>query len=444
MPWLLILSALALEPREDNAVRLRERLTTDFLHVGTEQGDSIPAGWRDDGLRLMKWADATVAHGWYLGVLALEVQLAERGAEPWASRDREALLTELHHALVAVDRLDLVAESAFPEPCASYEDRNGFFIRDDVPADYHTHFDGIDVVQSDFIDSPYLKEMSQDQVHHLNLGLLLTQRFVPAGVTVEGKELSSWAGELGARILAFVAQDDWSIRNPACDDKLVDRGGAAAQAAPGFSAIAAAFTDGELQLTYAAGLDTVWQSQSDPSNIIFENPDNLHMAMVTAALSDTWGDDTFDDLVAGAEVNGWWAYPLVHHALHDDTGHAELARVLDAAALHLDELGDSEPYTPIEGQTIEHGWTSWHRYIRPAFRHYTGEGSSEDRRNFGGDWLLLHHLVQLAQTPIPTVEPEPTASCGCQASPTGALLLWPLALLWRRRRAETRLDRTGP
>jgi hypothetical protein len=443
MIWLLCGAAFAAETLDQTALRLRKRLNTEFLRVGTEQGDSVPAGWRDETLGIMKWADATIALGWTTGALALEVHLAERGVEPWASLDRAALHQELHHALYALERLDRVAETAFPPPCDSFESLNGFFIRDDVPADYHEHFDGIDVVQSDFIDGPTLKEMSQDQVHHLNLGLLLTHQLVPADVVVEGQPLAAWAGELGARMLSFVAQDDWLIRNPACEDRLVARGGTASPAAPGFAAIAAAFTDGALVLPYNQEFDAIWQAQSDPTAFIFDNPDNLHMAMVTAALGDSWGEATFDHLVAGAEVHGWWAYPLIHHALHDDSEHEALSDVLSQARAHLEELGEGEPYTPAAGVRIEHGWTSWHRYIRPASRHYTGEGLTGTTRNFGGDWLLLHHLVQLAELPEPAdPQEEPAEGCGCAqrgvSSVSGACLALGALLLGGSRRRSRR------
>src|SRR6185436_10360218 len=122
------------------------------------------------------------------------------------------------------ERLDQVADASFPPPCSQTPAINGFFLRDDVPADFHQNFPPITTTYSDFVD-PVLtnKEMSQDQVYHLLLGLALVKRFVPAGVAVEGRELAPWAVEQARRIVEHVAKDDWVIMNPACNRK-VQRG----------------------------------------------------------------------------------------------------------------------------------------------------------------------------------------------------------------------------
>ncbi len=430
MIWLMVLAAGAVEPDYD---RLRDRLD-EFVRVGVEQGDSIPAGWRDDDLQLMKWADATVALGWYLGVLATEQALAGRREEPWASRDADARAWELYAALNAVERIDRVAESAFPEPCTSSEELNGFFIRDDVPADYHQHFAGIEVLQSDFIDGPYLKEMSQDQVHHLDVGLALVKHLVPPDLEVEGRALAPWASELGLRILQWVAADDWSIRNPACD-KLVDRGAGAGPVAPGLDGVARFLSDGEVSLSWPEAWAPIWQGQASPDNLAYFNSDNLHMSMATAAVSEGWGESTLDDLTVLAEVNGWWAYPLLHVVLYDLQSDTRVAGLTERARPLLEELGDDEPFQPLEGERAAHGWTSWHRFIRPADRHYDGEGVLA-KRYWGGDWLLLNNLTALALLP-----PEPeqlTEGCGCRhGSGPG---LWTLLLGWLALRRRGRFS----
>jgi hypothetical protein len=428
---LLLLFALAhADDRSDTALRMRERLS-EFVVVGTEQAHSIPASERREPLSLIKWADATIALGWYLGALALEHELAERGVSPWAEADGDARIAELAAALAAVERIDRVAESAFPEPCESFQALNGFFIRDDVPEDFHTHFDGVDRVASDFLDGPYLKEMSQDQVHHLNLGLVLTAKFVDA--SHDGRPLDAWAGELGLRILDHVSADDWLIRNPACDDKLVDRGSGAGQVAAGFAAVADVLSDGEVVLTFGSAEEALWDSQSSPDFPGYFNSDNLHMSMVTAALGDGWGEGTLDHLVVLAEQDGWWAYPLLHVVVQERFDHPAVADVLAIAEVHVDELGDAEPEGPPADTDHPHGWTSWNRYIRPADRHYRGQAGSEGYRYFGGDWLVLHHLVTLvALGPEGTVEAPAAEACGCRSGSGGGLAL--LALLAVRRR----------
>ena len=54
----------------------RNRLINDFMLVGDCQGCSIPAKNRGDANQItLKWSDATIDLGWYIGVLATEYKL---------------------------------------------------------------------------------------------------------------------------------------------------------------------------------------------------------------------------------------------------------------------------------------------------------------------------------------------------------------------------------
>src|SRR6185436_18955237 len=139
------------------------------------------------------WGDGTIALGFYIGVLATEhYMLSNPAIFPGADEDDagrlDRTLDELYHALFALERLDLNADASFPEPCTTDPSLNGFFIRDDVPADFNSHFPGISAIQSDFID-PVLtnKEESQDQVFHVQTGLALVVALVEDDLVVEGR-----------------------------------------------------------------------------------------------------------------------------------------------------------------------------------------------------------------------------------------------------------------
>src|SRR5678816_606478 len=121
---------------------LRARLLTEFTVVGEGAGESQPADLRDDGEGFTKCADSTIRLGWYLGVLASEHHLySHPELFPGAARvEPEATDDELYDALFALERLDRVADAAFPDPCTHTEALNGFFIRDDVPAGFHQNF----------------------------------------------------------------------------------------------------------------------------------------------------------------------------------------------------------------------------------------------------------------------------------------------------------------
>lgn len=427
--------------------RLMDRLGA-FVSEGTAPGQSMVASYRHEGLGLAKWGDATIALGWFTGILALERHLvAAEGGDPAPVDARLAL------ALGALARIDRTAEASFDAPCDSYEDLNGFFIRDDVPLSFHERFDGIDRVGSDgAADSDTLKEESQDQVHHLMVGLTLVKRFVPPDVEVDGVVLVDQAVELGSLILGYLADGDWEVRNPACDDRLVARGSSAFHAAPGFAGVQRYLTDGAVDLAYDDLSQSMWDGMGDPENVFFLNPDNRHMTMVTGATSRGWGDDTFGLLVEMAEPYAWTAYPLLHAALYgaDDLDRDALDGLLATSWDHLAELDGEEPHRPDEA-TVAYGWTSWQRYIRPLDKHYVGGDGEAGRRYNGLDWLMLHRLVLVVQADledgVPTADTGDTGgdtggvttdeAAACAGCATGALGLgpWVLApLLWVRRR----------
>jgi hypothetical protein len=137
----------------------RYRLVNDFLKVSDEPGGSIPARERrrknpsgvsvshDNPENGLKWADATIDLGHYIGTLATEYrQLSD---QMWSTKRTEQ---ELHYAIRAFERLEEYAEPycymvsgnyqpgyGYPGLLTQstinqfYQRKNGFFIRDDVP-----------------------------------------------------------------------------------------------------------------------------------------------------------------------------------------------------------------------------------------------------------------------------------------------------------------------
>src|SRR5262245_52740737 len=207
--------------------RLRQRLVTDFTSVGAGPGQSQPAPERTDAAGLMKWGDGTIALGFYLGVLATEHYLLTNpeqfpGADGGDPSQLDRTRTELFDALLAIERLDRSADAAFPSPCGTTPALNGFFLRDDVPADFFIRFPGITRIESDFIDPTLTnKEESQDQVYHVQHGLALVVALVPASVVVQGRSLRDIAIQEAQRIAKHFAKGDWVIRNPACSNRAV-------------------------------------------------------------------------------------------------------------------------------------------------------------------------------------------------------------------------------
>jgi hypothetical protein len=381
---------------------LRARLLTEFTVVGEQAGQSQPADVRDDAEGFIKWADSTIRLGWYLGLLATEHHLyAHPELYPGAqSMAPESTLEELHAALSALERLDLVADAAFPAPCTQTQALNGFFIRDDVPAGFHENFPPLTTTYSDLVDPELTnKEMSQDQVYHLLLGLALVKRFVPAGVVVEGKELSPWAVEQARRIVEHVSKDDWVIMNPACSRE-VNRGPLATGFSGGTRQAIGFITDGAYVPDAVDVWIDIWATASAPEFVAYLDIDNLHMAMAIAAVGNGWGATTADDLAKLGEAPDWPFYALLHRALHDDAAYGwcnTAAGINERTRTMLDELPlGADIASPQPGGPAVHGFTRSNRFMRDKTNAYTGEEGSEGYRYNGMDYLLLHNLYAVA------------------------------------------------
>ncbi len=406
LPALMICLSLLLAPSveadtaedAENYERLRERLDTLFIDEGESAGQSIPAHIRSDADGYIRWADATIDLGWYIGVLATELHMRtrpERYPGFVVARDVDGIGEQLYLALNALERLDRVAEPSFD--CGASESVNGFFIRDDVAAGFHERF-GLSETRSDFLDGVVTnKEMSQDQVWHLMLGLALTAKLVD--VRVRDRDLAAWAREQAQRIIEHVASNNWQITNPACDDRPVARGSAAIGNRPGAAHMIAFITEGALTYEVGASQQRLFDSLQDPDNAVYINPDNQHMVMTIAAIGEGFGSMTIDALVELAETHQWWAYPLLYAALRDDSEAPRWCvyreRVASESGTLLSELGDAEPSSPRPARAT-HSFTSSNRFIRGTEQAYVGAEGSEGHRFHGLDFLLLHNLRAIA------------------------------------------------
>ena len=386
----------------DKYHRLRQRLDAEFASVGPGQGQSQPAPERTDSQGLMKWGDGTIALGFYLGVLATEhYMLANPAIFPGAGDATQLDNTreELYYALLALERLDNSADAAFPSPCTTTPALNGFFLRDDVPADFYTNFPGITTIQSDFIDPTVTnKEESQDQVYHVQHGLALVVALVPASVVVHDKPLRAWAIEQAQRITQHFAQGDWEIRNPACGNRAVARGDNAIAYSFGETLAASYVTAGAFSPTTDPVWSTIWDTLRQPTNPAYSDVDNLHMALAIMAVGDGYGADTPAVIATLAATQDWPLYPLLHRALHPTSaGFCTTAPAVNARArAMLDELPSTgEPACP--GPTpATHGFTTHNRFIRGKDQAYVGPAGCVGIRYHGLDYMLLHNLYAIA------------------------------------------------
>lgn len=135
----------------------------------------------------VSWGDATIELAHYIMALATEYGLLKTHNQSVANAEEK-----IYRAFDAINRLDNTAEPRYG--CgtayvnhADYTNINGFFIRDDVDANFFnywsqngmTSWQQLSDFKSDYSNSDIrVAEMSQDQVWHLLLGLAFVKNFV--------------------------------------------------------------------------------------------------------------------------------------------------------------------------------------------------------------------------------------------------------------------------
>lgn len=141
----------------------RYRLVNDFMKIGPNPGESIPAYLRHRGYNTgdpvvvghLTWGDATQALGHYIAITATEHKILEDNSWP---TERAAM--ENYFSQNAFERLDEHAEAYCRDIHATYpnngnpqsSDLNGFFIRDDVDENFvarnYLHFNRPGIISS--------------------------------------------------------------------------------------------------------------------------------------------------------------------------------------------------------------------------------------------------------------------------------------------------------
>jgi hypothetical protein len=187
------------------------------MKVGLGQGESISASLKsfdaNEQISQHQWGDATISHGYYVGVLATEYELLRANGQ-----NTDRTVNELYCAIKALERLDYTAESFF----GGSNSLNGFFLRDDVPnsntlVDYlklHNSgtFSPSYSISSDYLAGPFkrLAEMSLDQINHLNVGFSLIKKFIPRQLIypLTGENIYDLANNTMSRIFSFVSSGD--------------------------------------------------------------------------------------------------------------------------------------------------------------------------------------------------------------------------------------------
>lgn len=173
---------------------------------------------------ILKWGDTTINQSYYISYLATELFLATKNNDI-TRKERSKHLLNL--SLDAIERLDETANLYY----GGEKKKDGFFIRDDVDYDVLEKFPEIKISDNDGTihkissdlrpgwNNPHLKEMSQDQVWHLLFSFFFVQHLLHD----TEKEISDRVLNIADRILSYMRQCNWNIKNPVTE-KPVYRG----------------------------------------------------------------------------------------------------------------------------------------------------------------------------------------------------------------------------
>ncbi len=393
-----------------------------FVSVGPDPGQSLVASFREPGLDCARawwmpscrgesedlpdakgayfWGDATVWLGEYIGVLATEYAVFQL-----LGMDTSETLEDLYFALAAFDRLDLTADTHF-----GVEPRlDGFFQRDDVPADFHLNPDGSYRFPRD--DDPFLGyecvkstascgEMSiqdgsfesQDQAIGMMTGLTLVALLVPDGVQVRGEDVRHEARAQIHRIVHSLQSHSWHVTAPDGTSP-PDRWGGNALAfsdllgkvanrfcAPDFGVVDYRddLSRGAGQAAFA-GLLAIWGATHGY---------NRTMAFRLTAVVDQWDADT---MARRTSEDDKIAFALAWSLFHGEPMGAAVS------TWRIESLLDS---APCQGPCRDvPGCENTRRWMGPSMVHNPGSRIGDRHNNekeFNGiDYMLLHNLYLL-------------------------------------------------
>ena len=423
----IILSSLLFAQTNTNDLSIkyknyRSNLVNNYiLKIGISNGNSLPASERQISNHKIKWADATISLGHYLGVLATEYHLLSLKGE-----NTDNTTKELYYAISALYRLDYKAETFYSKG-DSLAQLNGFFVRDDINnitvAEYkklnsNTQIQKVNNFNSDLtdIDSDVgyslNNEMSKDQVIFLLMGLKLIDKYIPEDLVYKSESetaiinyssgitsLNLAAEYITILILEYLSSNKsiigWPIIN-SVTNKRVKRGYNAFHfQAKAYNNIYEEYTNGgniygRCNRLFASLENGLLRAVISP--VIKQNQG--HMVLTLAAISNQFNNKTqaklfkysFKDYKNGGNYE--WE-PLLHAALY-----SQKTDLLDGKANwykdFLSQAPANGPYNYKDSNLEHQNWSVSRRTTQPESR---GDRYNNDAANFNGlDYMLIYNL----------------------------------------------------
>lgn len=386
-----------------------------FISVGPEQGQSIPASGRNiecdclrdwflinskserrEGNGIMKWGDATIYLSYYMAMLAMEYNnLKAAGVSTLSTR------RELYFALKAYERLDSLAEVTLGLP----GEVNGFFLRDDVPADFYLgekgkhyrrfkyqRYSGYDCIGSDYSKGTRAVDngsyVSQDQAISLLFGFAFVKKF--AGEASFEERDSSKFGALATYyshlIVKYMSERKWRLRSPD-GQKIPSRWGGDARA---FSALLASaaetITEGKYDVEYRRKTFLGRIAKGTFRWAFGLQGDNNHgMIFQLMMISDQWSSEQFAERTRKADNI---LYALADAVLNDRRLDASIRKAEFDTLIRTAPWGG--PCTGTRDCQAPRGWRSadlwWHA------NHKNGDPYGRVYEYTGIDFMFLYNL----------------------------------------------------
>ena len=410
----------------------KTRLNTKFFVVGPDAGQSIPVSEHKSLINtdsINHWGDATISLGWYIGVLATEYEIKRMNNQNYSQT-----ITELYYAIHALNRLDSVAEVYY----GGTSSLNGFFVRDDVSpsmiaASNITHplfFNADNCLVSNYacgssyclpLTTPICtgnlnNEESQDQFYHLIMGLSLCAKY--ANVSHNGLNLSAEAKAITNRLITYIKQTNWIIKNPVTGND-VSRG-------PNTTAYCYGIAKAGLNVTgidYSDATTNGFTAQLAWNNFPTINftvgpsltADNVHMFLATACVA----NDTRASVDNYATTYKMPIYPLIRQVLYggpnviNDAVYTNLLNNIDA--------NGSFYYSPTAKSTGG-TWYNENIFVWPHRSEAAAAGTSTLSFTFGEfaglDFMLLNNLMELKQLTVGIAKNESSTDLTIYPNPS--------------------------